>query len=483
MRQRPPKAPPTPLLDAHHSRAVLRSQYRCAGRKGEKACLVEELKLGRDLVYPCWEELLRLFGTPSQRCSHSASWRLRFYPFANFLVSRERMRQYSHAAYGEVYRRVVHTRICVEPSLAALNGTAPSFEKNTLAGGIEHLAAVLFGNQPAEAAPAATLPRGPEDCQEQKGSLKHQSGQRSLPVKRTTRPDCSRWLPKLPPPPNLATKWVVHDGGPPSGLGDWLASLLSAYLLASALGRAFYVKSPFPTDWISFAPYDTPPPAHNASVTVREAGSLHAYRCPSIGQLRDSAMSVIHYRGSHRICAHTWATQLAPLWDALGGTGASFDDLESNAALLYGCALRRLFKEGPALLAIASPKSSATRFAVHLRYGDAYFNAGCRYSHTDSVDTMARSLQELAGGIGALSKTALTTAPPPEPTCLSKRMHQGLRLLAPAFKARAAFLASRCLWRLGVSARIRPPMLAAQTSSRARNARLACGALLSDAVA
>ena len=86
---------------------MLRSQYRCAGRKGEKACLVKELKLGRDLVYPCWEELLRLFGTPSQRCSHSASWRLRFYPFANFLVSRERMRQYSHAAYGEVYRRVV----------------------------------------------------------------------------------------------------------------------------------------------------------------------------------------------------------------------------------------------------------------------------------------------------------------------------------------------------------------------------------------
>ena len=355
-------------------------------------CLDADLKLGQDLVYPCWDELLKVFGVPSERSSHSTAWRLRFYPYANFLVSRHRVRQFSHSAYLEIYRRVVLTGAC-RAGTGRLSALAPFFVKDTLAGGTEHLASVIFGNQLAEGAPAAALPSGPENCSSRNLPSPAVSSTPASPRRHYIRQSarsarCTQWQPVLPPTASDVSRWVVHDGMPSNGgLGDYLASLTSAFLLAVMTRRRFYVKPPF-GNLTDFSPYNVPPPDALSSgivISDRFVSKGRTYGCLRPDELRQRLEGnltakgrIIFFRGQHRACASTWAPMLSPLWHALvGRSEATFADMEQRVALLYGCILRMLFKPGPAVADVLDGKTDLSAGAehtvgVHMRFGDYY---------------------------------------------------------------------------------------------------------------
>ena len=60
---------------------------------------------------------------------------------------------------------------------------------------------------------------------------------------------CAPWQDIMPP--QNASSWVIHRVHNVNGLGDWLSGLLSAFLLAVAERRGFYVDSPFSDGSIS----------------------------------------------------------------------------------------------------------------------------------------------------------------------------------------------------------------------------------------
>ena len=127
--------------------------------------LPTETRLGSDLVAACWRELLRLFG--AEGSFGPGVPEVRFYPFFNFLASRERIRQYGHEAWRAVLARFDEGR-CLTGSEAHILPTSPALIKPMLAGGMEHLASAIFGNLGVQGAGNKThnyrVPRSPADC-------------------------------------------------------------------------------------------------------------------------------------------------------------------------------------------------------------------------------------------------------------------------------------------------------------------------------
>lgn len=148
--------------------------------------------------------------------------------------------------------------------------------------------------------------------------------------------------------------------------------------MAATLGRRFYVEHIFNKSYVSFAPYDVPPPEAawrrgNASVLPRHSS------CPSFPE---NEAFVIIYGGDdlppNRACAWVWRTRLCRLRRALRLTDD--DALLGAAAEVYGCALRRFVRPTKALAARipVPPRPHMTDVGIHVRSGDASFSGKCR---------------------------------------------------------------------------------------------------------
>ena len=197
---------------------------------------------------------------------------------------------------------------------------------------------------------------------------------------------CKRLHPLLPTNASDVNQWVIYDAPPRhGGLGDWLASLISAFLLSIIMKRRFFVRSPF-GELADFSPYDVPPPGPLPSgIVVGDKLVGQTFYCLEPSELRKRLQGnltekgrIVYFRGQHRACASTWAPMLAPLWRALvGHTEASFAHLDRHPAVLYGCILQLLFKPGPAVVDVLSVKailtgSTGRTVGVHMRFGDYY---------------------------------------------------------------------------------------------------------------
>ena len=126
--------------------------------------------VGPPLIEACWHELLRIFGRP---IDPSARINLTFYPYQNFLASREQLREHAHSTYEQAYEQLVVKGTCLSsPTQRDANGAVVhdslGASKETVAKGMEHLMHAIFGGRPLDVSDAdperfAVLPLS-ENC-------------------------------------------------------------------------------------------------------------------------------------------------------------------------------------------------------------------------------------------------------------------------------------------------------------------------------
>ena len=128
------------------------------------------------LIEACWHELLGMF--EQRPPSQSTRLNLTFYPFQNFLASREQLLAHPHSSYHFAYERLVLNGTCLSPPSQlwprpsgekVLVSDALAHNKETAGKGMEHLMHAIFGGQPAEHAPPARIPAN-KMCIEQASS-------------------------------------------------------------------------------------------------------------------------------------------------------------------------------------------------------------------------------------------------------------------------------------------------------------------------
>lgn len=200
---------------------------------------------------------------------------------------------------------------------------------------------------------------------------------------------CPRWQAAAPRVVDKSPeqKWIVHRAETVYGLGDYLAGLLSAFVLAAATDRRLFVDHPF-GDLVSFAPYNVTPPreAWSTSRTVR----VELNTCPEwdslIGTADDNSTRVLIYgRSDHveegigipanRACAWSWRENLKPIWRALGGElwrDDHYDEFLTRSHVVYGCILN--YFQPTDLVTDAIPQLDVdVVIGVHSRSGDDTF--------------------------------------------------------------------------------------------------------------
>ena len=113
------------------------------------------------LIEACWHELLFLFGHPRLDPLHRLN--VTFYPFQNFVASRERIREHAHSSYLLGYARLVVNGTCLDPPMqpgphGGVLKDSPAYNKETVAKGMEHLMHAIFGDQPVTGSGPAQIP-------------------------------------------------------------------------------------------------------------------------------------------------------------------------------------------------------------------------------------------------------------------------------------------------------------------------------------
>lgn len=192
---------------------------------------------------------------------------------------------------------------------------------------------------------------------------------------------CDAWDHAAPPTAaalDPQTQWVVVSL-PLIGLGDYLAGLLSAYMLAAATQRHLYIETPFRGPFVSFAPYEVPPPVGLPSIGEKGKptwwkGTRQVFHghggeagtgCFPLSLINLSAPVLINPVPRNRACAKAWLADLETLglWQRLV-PGVEPASLETRAAFVYGCVLRSLFKPLPAVTRLF-PEHPSTRAYAH----------------------------------------------------------------------------------------------------------------------
>jgi len=113
-----------------------------------------------ELIEACWHEALGIFGL---RPPQGSKLSLTFYPFQNFLASREQLHRHPHDHYRVAFERFVVNGTCLYPQqqrgpYGGMISDVPEKAKETVAKGMEHLMHAIFGGQPVEHAPYTPIP-------------------------------------------------------------------------------------------------------------------------------------------------------------------------------------------------------------------------------------------------------------------------------------------------------------------------------------
>lgn len=218
---------------------------------------------------------------------------------------------------------------------------------------------------------------------------------------------CEAWNDIMPPvaASSSSQKWIVHRVETVYGLGDYLAGVFSAFLIAAATRRRLYIDHPF-GDLVSFAPYDISP----APEAWRSARSYQVSEnvCPRwrhmIGTEEDAASRVLVYEGKDRLpedgslipanraCAWSWRHDLGPIWQTLGGPlwqEGDFDRFLIEPNLVYGCAMS-LFRPSRQIAGLIPPLNGVEAvIGVHVRSGDTSFAEGSTGCATEYIKQQA----------------------------------------------------------------------------------------------
>lgn len=199
---------------------------------------------------------------------------------------------------------------------------------------------------------------------------------------------CDRWDGVMPPVSGNS-KWIVHRADTVYGLGDYLAGVFSAFILAASTGRRFYVDHPF-GDLVSFAPYDIPPSENDWKHRRRFLVGMNV--CPGydevIGTDIDKNSRVTIYEGgdtlddgtslpANRACAWSWRENVTKVWKSLGGPDwrdGDYDAFFKQPHVVYGCVLS-LFNPSDAVRAMIPTIPGVDKvIGVHVRSGDSSFD-------------------------------------------------------------------------------------------------------------
>ena len=202
---------------------------------------------------------------------------------------------------------------------------------------------------------------------------------------------CANWH-RPPPAVSAPGRWVVF-AVPVLGLGDYLAGLASAYVLAAATRRHFYVRSPFIEGGVSFAPYEIPPPVGLDAIKQPRRGGPAGTGCRPIDAINHSATVLVNPVSANRGCIQFWLADLLKLgfMDALVPGGVHQTLETPTAGLLYGCVLREVFQPTPDVAALIPKRPPSRVVAVHLRFGDQHMHAQRRASCTKAPARSART--------------------------------------------------------------------------------------------
>ena len=110
-----------------------------------------------ELVRRCWRDVLADFGRADEEVTNTST-ELRFYPYNNLVVSRERLHAYPEAAWRAVHGRLMHTSSCLrEPRNSGVTRGASGNGRPVADGGdfdkvhasaLEVLQDALFGKWP-----------------------------------------------------------------------------------------------------------------------------------------------------------------------------------------------------------------------------------------------------------------------------------------------------------------------------------------------
>lgn len=234
---------------------------------------------------------------------------------------------------------------------------------------------------------------------------------------------CARWTSVMPPTEDLlaSQKWVVHRAETVYGLGDYLAGLLSAFLVAVSTRRRFYVDHPFGENLVSFAPYNKKPPLQ----AWEQQRSFHVElnHCPEwralMDALNDEHSRVLVYEGAdmrkgvvlppNRACIWSWRHNMTYLWRALSGDNrwepteeSSFEAFLTRSHVVYGCVLQKIFHPDPmhVVSSIPAMREASPVIGVHLRSSDAKFDQTKCPPPSPDLQGQAREIVEFRDTLG-----------------------------------------------------------------------------------